>query len=324
MRPAGPLAALWAMACAAGANQDTTATRGGGQTVQGGTHRSTPPLPSEQDLGRRAWAHVKHIVELGPRVPGSKAREKAADYICARLSALDLQPIRESWLDPDEKIRFENVRVRLPGRSEKTLLIGTHYDTKMELEEARPAGAPPFAGANDGGSGSGILLALIEDLVTWRMRGPTLEFVWFDGEESITPSWNMDRALFGSKEFVRRHLKAGHSYGALVLLDMVGHSDLAIDREETSSKELFGPFERAARALGYAKYFFQHGTAVDDDHVPFLNAGLPSIDLIQFEHNPEWHTHRDTMAIVSPKSLGIVGRVVLQALPNLELQFLGD
>lgn len=280
------------------------------------------PLPSERELGKRAFEHVARLVELGPRAPGSKARERAADLICARLKALGLEPIREAWTDEREKIRFENVRCRLRGRTAKTLILGTHYDTKLVLPEDRREDEGTFQGANDSGSGSGLLLALAEEFAAAGLRRPSLELVWFDGEESIPAEWDLDRALYGSREFVRRHLVEGHGYGAMVLLDMVGAKDLRIDREESSSRELFPPFEAAVKRLGYEKYFFQTTSNVDDDHVPFLNAGLPAIDLIQFDDNPHWHRHSDTLDEMSPRSLGIVGRVVLAALPRIEAAFL--
>ena len=289
--------------------------------------RAIAEPPGEKDLGKRAYKHVARLVACGPRTPGSQARANAADYICAHIKALGLQPIREAWNDKKEKLRFENIRVVLPGRSDKTLLVGTHYDTKVELDHEPGEDEQAFTGANDGGSGAGLMLAMLEDLVHLKMHKPTLEFVWFDGEESLPAKWNIDRALFGSKHFVKKHLpgkaKGGHDYGAFVLLDMVGHKKLAIDREETSTKALFPPIEAAVAKLGYGKFFFKKDTSVDDDHVPFLNAGLPSIDLIQFEDNDEWHTYKDTMDIVSWRSLAIVGRVLWQALPAIEARFLG-
>jgi len=281
-----------------------------------------PQAPTVDQLGRRAYAHCKHLVALGPRVSGSKARLRAADYIVARLKALGLEPIREPWRDEREKLDFENIRVRLPGRSKKVLLLGTHYDTKRKLSAPPPPGKR-FDGANDGGSGSGLLLALAEELVNARQERASLELVWLDGEESILPAWDMQRALFGSREFVRQHVhKKPHPYGAFVLLDMVGSRNLAIDRDRSSSQKLVPPFAAAAKKLGYSANFFAKTTEVDDDHVPFHKAGLPALDLIQFEQNPTWHTYEDTMAHISAKSLGIVGRVVLAAMPEVERAFL--
>lgn len=290
--------------------------------ASGSEARFDPPLPSEVDLGRRAYAHVERIVQLGPRYPGSKAREAAADMICARLRALDLVPIREAWFDEGEQLRFENVRCRLRGDTDKCLIIGTHYDTKLELPAERQDQGTTFVSANDGGSGSGLLLALAEELAARGLRRPTIELVWFDGEESIPPLWDVDRALYGSREFVRRHLTKGHTYGALVLLDMVGAEDLHIDREASSSPELYPPFEAVVKQLGYDQHFFKTRSDVDDDHLPFLDAGLPAIDLIQFGENPHWHRHSDRLEHVSWRSLGKVGRVVLAALPAISARFL--
>lgn len=280
------------------------------------------PIPTEKDLGRRAFEHVRRIVALGPRKPGSAARRRAADLICARLRALGLTPIRESWVDSREKIRFENVRCRMPGRTAKTLILGTHYDTKRELAPERRDGPGPFLGANDGGSGSGLLLAMAEDFAAAGRRRPTLELVWFDGEESLPTGWELSRALYGSREYARRHLVEGHPYGAFVLLDMVGAKQLCVDREANSTETLYAPFEKAVAALRYDKYFFQTQCDVDDDHSPFLEKGVPSIDLIQFDNNPHWHRHSDVLSNMSPRSLAIVGRTVFKALPGIESAFL--
>jgi len=281
-------------------------------------------LPSEKDLGKRAMAHVTKIVGFGPRISGSKQRKRAADYIVARLAALGLKPIREPWTDKAEGIRFENLRVVLPGRTKKRILIGSHYDTKRELDREKPTPDTVFTGANDGGSGAGLMLALAEDLAPRGLDRPSLEFVWLDGEESLEVEWNRDRALFGSREFVRRHILGDdgkpkqNPYAAFILLDMVGDEDLHIDADKASTQSLIPPFRAAAARLGYTSMFFQHDTDVDDDHVPFLDAGVPSLDLIQFEHNERWHTYNDTIEHISPRSLAIVGRVLLAALPELE------
>lgn len=280
------------------------------------------PIPTEKDLSKRAFEHVRRIVALGPRISGSEARERAADLICARLRALGLAPVREAWLCKTEKVRFENVRCYLPGRTQKTLILATHYDTKRELAEERREGPGPFLGANDGGSGAGLLLAMAEDFAAAGRRRPSLELVWFDGEESFPTGWDLDRALYGSREYVRRHVTEGHKFGAMVLLDMVGASRLCIDREANSSDGLFPPFERAIAELRYGEFFFQSNCDVDDDHSPFLEKGVPAIDLIQFDNNPHWHRHSDTLGNMAPRSLAIVGRTVFKALPRIEAAFL--
>ena len=297
-------------------------------------------IPSEKELGSRAHAHVAKIVGFGPRISGSKARKQAADYIVSELKSYGLEPLREAWLDPKEKIRFENIRVLFAGKKRvvkqravkrRRLLFSTHYDTKREIARTDPDDKKVFLGANDGGSGAGLLLALAKDMADLGPLPYEIEFVWFDGEESLDIAWNgAKRALFGSKEYVRRHIKKkrsteqppteekDHPYKAMILLDMVGHRNLAIDRDMASDQELVPPIRNAAKALGYEKYFFAKETDVDDDHVPFMAAGLPCLNLIQFENNDEWHTSADDMKIISARSLAIVGRVIWRSIPALD------
>ena len=277
-------------------------------------------LPAEKDLGKRALAEVETIVGFGPRIPGSKARQQAAGHIVKQLTALGFKPRREPFVADEEKIRFENIRCPIPGRSPRVLILGTHYDTKRSLSEVPPPGSRHFQGANDGGSGTGLLLALAKDLASLDKKDrPSLELVFFDGEESLDVAWNSARrALHGSRHFAKKHLAKGHAYGGMILLDMVGSKKLAIDLDEASTATLVPPFRAAARALHYQKFFFQQKTEVVDDHVPLLEKGLPCLDLIQFEKNPEWHTHDDDLEHLSARSLAIVGRTLWWALPRLE------
>lgn len=290
--------------------------------------KATPPqnrtfrkhLPAEKDLGKRALAEVRWLVGLGPRIPGSPARKKAADHIEKTLKAMGYKPKREAFVADEEKIRFENIRCPIPGRTQKVLILGTHYDTKRSLSGSGPTEKRVFHGANDGGSGTGLLLALARDLSRLKRKDrPSLELVFFDGEESLDVEWNeARRALYGSKYFAKKHLHKGHRYGGMVLLDMVGSKKLSIDLDEASTASLVEPLRRAARALRYEKFFFKKKTLVTDDHTPLLEKGLPCLDLIQFEVNPQWHTFDDDLSHISGRSLAIVGRTLWWSLPDLE------
>lgn len=277
-------------------------------------------LPGEKDLGKRALAEVEIVAGYGPRIPGGRARKKAADHIVKTLKAMGYKPKREAFVADREKIRFENIRCPIPGRNQKVLILGTHYDTKRSLATHDPTGKRVFHGANDGGSGTGLLLALARDLsVLKRKDRPSLELVFFDGEESLDVEWNeARRALYGSKQFAKKHLHKGHRYGGMVLLDMVGHKKLSIDLDEASTASLVEPLRQAAKALRYEKFFFQKKTLVTDDHTPLLEKGLPCLDLIQFEVNPQWHTFDDDLSHLSARSLAIVGRTLWWSLPDLE------
>jgi hypothetical protein len=286
-----------------------------------------PVVDTPIDLGQRAYAHVEKLVGFGPRHSGSPGWRQALDYIAATLQATTgIEPVRDRWTDERHGIAFENIHVTLPGRSPHRLLLGCHHDTKKCEGHQDPAHNYHFVGANDSGSGVGLLLALAEVLAK-REREATLQLVFFDGEESLEYQWNVDKALFGSRRFMAMERELEVAPGlhgkvrALVLLDMVGARDLQIDEETHSDAQLRDIFASAAHAHGYQDLFFQKRMAITDDHIPFRDAGIPAIDLIDLVDNPQWHTADDTLEHISAASLQIVGEVVMTALPAIEQRY---
>jgi hypothetical protein len=288
---------------------------------------SLPVLPPlDRALGERALAHVEALVALGPRSPGTAARAAAADYLATQLTRRGLTVERDRWHDPTEHIDFENVLVRIVGRDPRTIVIGTHYDTKCAHGHDDPAHNFQFVGANDGGSGSGLLIELAAALHERRERlHATYLLAWFDGEESLTWAWNdARRALFGSRRLARQLAAAAaparlvEQVPAMILLDMVGAAALSIDYEENSSPRLIDLTAKTAARLGHARHFFAGRTWVQDDHIPFKDLGVEVIDLIDIRDNPQWHTAHDTLEHLSADSMAIVGGVVLEALPAIE------
>ena len=285
------------------------------------------PVEAPPDLGERAFAHVAKLVSFGPRHTGSPGWRGAVDYIADTLrKTTGHEPVRDRWTDEEHGVTFENVHVTIPGRSPHRILIACHHDTKKCEDHPDPAHNYHFVGANDSGSGVGLLLTLAETLAQ-RQGEATLQFVFFDGEECLEYDWDENKALFGSKRFVAQERALQLEPGlhgkvrALVLLDMVGARDLQIDNETNSNRDLYEIFRAAARACGHQKVFFQQSMAIRDDHMPFLEAGIPAIDLIDLVDNPQWHTASDTLEHISPDSLRIVGEAVLTALPAIETRY---
>lgn len=283
------------------------------------------PAAASKDMGQRARDHVARLVAIGPRHTGSPGWYRAIAYIKQELKKLGLTPERDRWVHRIENITFENIWVTFPGRSKDQLVIACHHDTKCCIGHPDADNNFHFVGANDSGSGVGLLLALAKELKD-RKNIATIQLVFFDGEESIPFKWDLKRALFGSRRFVRRYqqrlldMGGGPRIRGLVLLDMVGAKDLNIDDESNSDRQLHGVFRAAAKACGHEQFFFQHRHAVTDDHIPFLDDGIPAIDLIDLYDNPQWHTVNDTLEHISGSSLQIVGEVVLTALSGLEQQ----
>lgn len=288
-------------------------------------------VAAPSDFAERSMAHLKAITEFGPRhtakspMPGWSQQ---LDYIEKELQKVGVAVERDTWTDRKELLTFCNLRGRIPGKREDRIVLACHHDTKCTQGHGDPSRNFPFVGANDGGSGVAFLLALAPVLVA-RANEATLELVFFDGEESLDWSWNdAARALFGSKRYVKQQrdlelLGKAAPIRALVLLDMVARTDLHVQEELYSTKELRRLLWSSAVATGHRDKFFRIARAASDDHVPFLEVGIPSVDLIDLENNPHWHKATDTLDNCSGESMRVVADVVLTMLPAVERQYAG-
>jgi glutaminyl-peptide cyclotransferase len=263
--------------------------------------------------GARAFAHVREQVAIGPRPAGSPGAQRTRAYITAHLKSLDISTEEQAFdaSTPIGKIRMVNLRATLPGTSGTVgprLIIASHYDTKL-------AKAFPFVGANDGGSSTAVLLELATALKDRKFALP-IELLFFDGEEAVI-EWKDEDHTYGSRYYVEAARKNGtlKDIRALVLVDMVGDRDLRIQREPGSTEWLTDIIWSTAKRIG-RKEFVDDLFAVEDDHVPFLRAGVPAVDLIDLDY-PAWHTADDTLDQVVPESLQAVGDVLIAALPDL-------
>ncbi len=272
------------------------------------------PAPSAFD-GARAFEHLRQVVGIGPRPSGSPQIRQTRAYITRQLSALGLtvqeQPFTATT--PLGRIEMANLAVRLPGKRPDRILVAGHYDTKLFKDQV-------FLGASDAGSSTAFLIELARVLKD-RPREFTYELVWFDGEEAVVDWYHPSGTdnTYGSRHYVQaaREAKALPSVRALVLIDMIGDRDLKIRRERRSTAWLTNIIWTAARRLNHQATFVDEATDVDDDHVPFLAAGVPAVDIIDLDY-PQWHTPDDTLEHVSARSLQIVGDVVVAALPDIE------
>lgn len=273
------------------------------------------PAAAERPMfdGARAMEHVRQLVSFGPRPAGSPALEQARGYIRAQLKALGVAVVDQPF-DADTpvgRLRMVNLRATIPGASKDRLIIGGHYDTKL-FREFR------FVGANDGGSSAAFLIELARVLKA-RANPFTVELVFFDGEEATRPEWRYPDHTYGSRHYVDAEARASTlpTIRAMLLVDMIGDRDLNIRRESLSTKWLTDVVWNSARVLGYGRYFLNEEMAVEDDHVAFLRAGVPAVNIIDLDY-PPWHTAADTIDQVSARSMEIVGLVLLDALPSIE------
>jgi Zn-dependent M28 family amino/carboxypeptidase len=267
------------------------------------------PAPPRVD-GAAALRHVERLVAIGPRVAGSPGGERARAYIVGELKKLGLEPAVQPFETdtPHGRLRMANVIVKLPGRRPEVIALAGHYDTKLFASFR-------FVGANDGGSSAALLIELARRLAK-APREYTVWLVWFDGEEA-RGSWTATDSLYGSRHLAAELARTRRLPKALVLLDMVGDRDLNIRREAHSTPWLTDILWASAARLGHARHFVNEAMPVEDDHAPFLRAGVPAALLIDFDY-PPWHTAEDTLDKVSAQSLAVVGDVVLDALPSIE------
>jgi len=272
------------------------------------------PGPGETFDGGRAFADLKQLVSYGPRPAGSAALAQARQWMEAQLKDTGARVEEDSFTasTPIGSVPMTNLIAKFPGEQSKVVIVAGHYDTKLYSNFR-------FVGANDGGSSAALLLQLAREL-RGRKHALTYWLVFFDGEEAVR-EWTATDSVYGSRHLVQK-LSSGGELGrvqAMILVDMIGDSHLVIERDSESTSWLTDTVFTVAHRLGYTKEFVNSPTAVGDDHVPFVNAGVAAVDLIDF--NPEdgyWHTAKDTLDHCSPVSLTIVGRVVLATLAELE------
>jgi hypothetical protein len=296
------------------------------QSTTKASARSVPGLPPFDSA--RAFADLEHLVSFGPRPAGSEALEKSRQWIVSRLSENGLKVDEDKFTaeTPIGNLDMANLIVRLPGSSQDVVIVCGHYDTKR-FNNFR------FVGANDGASSAALVMELARVLA--KRRFPyTIWLVFFDGEEAERAQWEGTDNDYGSRHMVERLSGEGELYRvkALILVDMIGDAKLDIHRDPASTPWLTDLEFATAHRLGYDRYFIKQDYPVGgDDYDPWLAAGIPAVDIIDFDYGPNaqaqpgdpdwniyWHTAQDTVGHCSPQSLEIVGRVVLGMLREFE------
>jgi Zn-dependent M28 family amino/carboxypeptidase len=267
---------------------------------------ASPPFDSN-----KAWEHLRQLVALGPRPAGSAAIEQSRAYIKKQLTASGIAVAEQAWDDqtPTGRVHMVNLIATIPGTSKNRLVIGGHYDTKKFPFR--------FVGANDGGSSAAFLIELARVLKA-RPNALTIEILFLDGEEAVI-EWQGNDHTYGSRHYVADAKRAGTlaSLKAFVLVDMIGDRDLQIKRDLNSTTWLTDIIWAAAQKQQLTSYFRPDRVQIEDDHLPFMEAGVPSVDVIDLEY-PAWHTAADTLDAVSARSLQVVGDAIVAALPQIE------
>ena len=257
----------------------------------GGQAASAPvPTPTVDRFDeRRSFALLREQVErYGPRPAGSPASRRLATRLRRLLPGGRFEAVPGG---------LRNVVGILPGRA-PAVVVGAHYDT-----EALPR---DFVGANDGAAGTAAVVELGRALARRPPGGPEVRFVLFDGEEEPAGGDIFTQGTRGSRAYVARHRE---EVGAMVLLDYVANRGLKLPREATSTPALWEELRVAAIAAGAAEQFpTGEGPAITDDHTPFLRAGIPAIDLIDWTY--PGHSLEDGVDKLSVASVEAVGETV--------------
>lgn len=266
--------------------------------------------------GSAAFNFTAKAVAFGPRPSGSAANGKLRAYIRSQLSACGCEVSSDSFTaqTPDGPVAMENIIAKFPGKSGRAIAITGHFDTKKTTN---------FVGANDGGSSTGILLEMAA-VLTGRPRVDDVYIVFFDGEEALH-EWTETDSVYGSRHLARKWTADGTNrrLKALINVDMTGDKDLDIVYENNSAASLRKLVWDSADALGYSASFLRRPSAVEDDHLPFLEEGVRALDLIDFTYGPGnayWHTPQDTMDKLGAHSFEVIGNVLMRVIPELEAE----
>ena len=265
-------------------------------------------IPQEFNA-QQAIRDVEYQLLMGPRTVGSQAHQKVVEWMVQELQAAGWKTeIQEGQMDGHP---IRNVVAKW-GEGKPWVILGAHYDSRLiaDHDPNQDYRSTPVPGANDGASGVSVLLALarvIPGRINETSRFHQVWLVFFDAEDNgKIPGWDW---ILGSRMFAASLQQFPE---AVVVLDMIGDSNLNIYQESNSDKQLTKQIWQIANRLGYKQEFIpEKGMSILDDHTPFLERGIRAVDIIDFDY-PFYHTTSDTLDKVSSASLKVVGDVMLE------------
>lgn len=334
------VAALLCVGCSHDSNPKAAPSAPSSQSPQAVTQ---PVIPDSEKAppasvtagfdGQKAYDFTAKLVAFGPRPPASDAIHRQQDYLISELKSfgceLDIDDFHAST--PIGDVAMKNIVAKTPAPAGATsanagnkgiILLLTHYDTlRKESQEYHPSGPGDFVGAVDAGSSTGLVLEMARLLCAAPQAPNAIWMGFVDGEEAFV-NWNVDNDnTYGSRQLAAKMAASGDlkRTKAVILADMVGPKDLKIYREANSTPWLTDLVWSTAARLGYKDEFISQNTpAIADDHLSFTRRGVPAIDIIDLNDYPYWHTQLDTLDKVSPRSLAIVGHVMLVTISELQ------
>ncbi len=285
--------------------------------VRAQASRSAPTTAKIEFNGSRAYQYAQQIVNCGPRWIGSPGHVCAENLIKKQFARDDLEEDTFSTNTPAGVMTMHNFIVKFPGKKDGVIVLSSHYETNYPLRNI------PYVGANDGASTSGLLMEMANYLRGRKLEGNSVWLVFFDGEEAIQ-AWSDTDSLYGSRHLAAKWDRDGtlKRIRAFLVLDMIGDKDLDIARDQNSTPSLLDLVKEAAEQEGDSSYFFATTNAIEDDHLPFVQRGVPSADIIDYDYGPHTflhpdgyhHTAEDTMDKISAHSLTVVGQTMLETI----------
>lgn len=310
------------------------ATGCGGREYEA-TEKKVELLPAPVFNADTAFALVERQVAFGPRVPGSDAHRACGDWLVARLKAAGASVTEQTGTVPHmdgKELPMRNIIGAFNPSAKKRILLCAHWDTRPWADQDSTAKEQPIDGANDGGSGTGVLLEVAR-LLGQRQPAVGVDIVLFDVEDQGRPEFDPDTLdpehhfCLGSRHWATNPHVPGYRAQYGILLDMVGATGAVYTMEgvsQASAPAVLKHVWDVASALGLSERFSYRKTRpIIDDHT-YINqlAQIPTIDIIEYDvttatsFNRHWHTHRDGIGIIDRSSLRAVGQTVVQVVYN--------
>jgi Zn-dependent M28 family amino/carboxypeptidase len=273
--------------------------------------------------GAKALEYARQFVAIGPRWPTSQGHAQAEVFLRNHFQQDALEEDAFTANTPIGPVPMRNFIVRYPGKKDGVIVLATHYETNYPLRNIN------YVGANDGGSTTGLLMAIADQLRAQTAGGKKLDgySVWllFDDGEEAFQVWTDSDSTYGTKHLAAKWARDGTlgHIKAFIVADMIGDKDLDIQHDTNSTDWLVALVRQAAKKFSYEKYFFKLKEDIQDDHLPFVQRGVPSIDIIDIDYGPHdsyHHTDKDTMDKISAHSLKIDGDVFLETIRLIDLR----
>jgi glutaminyl-peptide cyclotransferase len=281
---------------------------------------ATDNAPLPQIDAKRAFQYTREVAAFGERYMGNQNHKRLEHYILDHVKGDDVEDDAFTADTVEGKFPVRNIIAKFPGTKDGIIVILGHYDTNYPLRNTG------YVGANDGGSSTAILLEFANQLRSrppnQKRDGYSVWLVWTDGEEAVK-TWSDTDSLYGTRHLAEKWEKDGtlKKIKALMVMDMIADADLNIIRVTNGAPWLLDLIYAAAVRGGYQSHFYAMEGPIEDDHVPFVQRGVPSADVIDLDygyHNVFHHTPQDTMDKLSPRSLEIVGNTILEAIRMLD------